>query len=119
MPPMLKSILAMTPVNPKLSFSDPETIAPGVVVNPIHFELNQAKIPFKATYFQVLPGCETPLDCHQEEETWIVLQGMGLLTYEGTSYCMKVQDAFYFSSFKKHQVLNNSDEPLLICSIYW
>lgn len=119
MPPMLKSISAITPVNPKLSFSDQETIAAGIVVNPIYFGPNQAKIPFKATYFQVLPGCETPLDYHQEEETWIVLQGKGLLRYEGTSYCISVQDTFYFASFKKHQVLNSSDEPLLICSIYW
>lgn len=102
-----------------LTFSNPEHIAPGVKVTPIDFKLSQAKPPFHTTYFQVLSQCETPLDSHQEEEVWIVLQGSGILTYEGSCHSISSQNIFYFAPFKKHQVKNSTDELLLICSIYW
>ncbi|WP_454782118.1 cupin domain-containing protein [Legionella sp. WA2022007384] len=104
---------------PGLVFSNPEHIAPGVVVNPIDFAQKKASPPFQTTYFQVLPQCETPVDYHQEEEIWIVLEGGGILTYEGEVHCLKVHDFFYFAAFKKHQIRNSLTIPLLICSIYW
>ncbi|PWY56780.1 cupin domain-containing protein [Legionella qingyii] len=106
-------------VNPRLVFSNPEHIAPGVVVNPIDFAQKKASAPFQTTYFEVMPQCETPLDYHQEQEVWIVLNGSGILTYEGTVHCLKAHDFFYFASLKKHQIHNPMQIPLLICSIYW
>ncbi|KTC86233.1 cupin domain-containing protein [Legionella cincinnatiensis] len=102
-----------------LFFSNFENIAPGVNVHPINFALSQATPPFHTTYFQVLSQCETPLDSHQEEEIWIVLQGCGILNYEGSCHYLSAQDIFYFAAFKKHQVRNPTNELLLICSIYW
>ncbi|CAM2887830.1 Cupin domain [Legionella steigerwaltii] len=105
--------------NPRLVFSSPEHLVPGVVVEPVDFVANQAYPPFQATYFQVLPQCETPLDYHQEQEVWIVLNGSGILTYEGVFYFLNAQDIFFFASFKQHQIRNHTQLPLLICSIYW
>lgn len=110
---MLNSIV------PKLLFSDSENIADGVIVSPILFALKKTNPPFKATYFEVLPGCETPLDQHQVEEFWIVLKGNGTLKYENESYPIFPQDIFYFAPFKKHQVYNDSDNTLIIFSLYW
>lgn len=105
--------------SPKLFFSEEEKIANGVIVQPLNFTLNKAHPPFKAAYFQVFPGCITPLDQHEVEETWIVLKGNGLLTFEENSYLITENDMLYFPSFKKHQVCNTSNEVLLICSLYW
>lgn len=106
-------------MNPKLGFSQGELIAYGVEVHPIQFERNCCSPPFNATYFHVLPGCQTPEDQHSEQETWIVLQGQGILKYEYASYPITQNDIFYFDTFKKHQLINNSDKTLIICSIYW
>ncbi|KTD70884.1 cupin domain-containing protein [Legionella tucsonensis] len=74
--------------------------------------------PFQITYFQVLPNNETSLAYHQEE-IWIVLNGSGVLTYEGTAHRLNAHDIFYFASLKKHQIHNPMQIPLIICSIYW
>ncbi|VEB33361.1 Uncharacterized conserved protein, contains double-stranded beta-helix domain [Legionella sainthelensi] len=100
-------------------FSNSENIAPGVNVHPINFTLSHASPPFHTTYFEVLSQCETPLDSHQENEIWIVLQGCGILNYEGSCHYISAHDIFYFAAFKKHQVKNPGNELLLICSIYW
>ncbi|KTD13616.1 Cupin domain protein [Legionella gratiana] len=102
-----------------LPFSNSENIASGVNVHAINFALAQVNPPFHTTYFQVLSQCETPLDSHQEEEIWIVLQGCGILNYEGSCYHISAHDIFYFAAFKKHQVRNPINDLLLICSIYW
>lgn len=116
MPQLLEPIVL---ANPRLVFSNPEHIASGVEVNPVDFVQKQAYPPFQTTYFQVLPLSETPMDYHQEEEIWIVLNGSGVLTYEETVHRLNMHDIFYFASFKKHQIRNLMHESLLICSIYW
>ncbi|AWN75555.1 cupin domain-containing protein [Legionella anisa] len=105
--------------SPRLVFSNPEHIVSGVVVNPVDFAQKQVAPPFQTTYFHVLPQSETPMDYHQEEEIWIVLNGSGVLIYEENVYRLNAHDIFYFASFKKHQIRNLMHEPLLICSIYW
>ncbi|MCE0721642.1 MULTISPECIES: cupin domain-containing protein [Legionella] len=116
MPQLPESVVC---ANPRLVFSNPEPIASGVVVNPVDFAQKQVHPPVQITYFQVLPQSETPMDDHQEQEIWIVLNGSGILIYEETFYLLNAQDIFYFASFKKHQIRNLMYEPLLICSIYW
>jgi mannose-6-phosphate isomerase-like protein (cupin superfamily) len=107
----------MLPIaNPQLDFTQAEPIANGVLVHPVLFNSPR---PFEATYFQVLPGCETPSDHHPEKECWIVLQGQGILNYEGSLYSLSEKDLFYFDAYKKHQVLNTSEKNLIICSLYW
>ncbi len=102
--------------NPKLSFKKVETVNNDLQIYPIQFN---AKPPFEATFFHLQPGGETPLDCHIENECWLVLQGSGILTYAGTPYPLSEQDMFYFDSYKKHQLFNNSQNILIICSWFW
>jgi mannose-6-phosphate isomerase-like protein (cupin superfamily) len=106
-------------IAPKLPFADPEYIADGVAVHPIDFSSSIIPPPFKASYFQVLPGCCTPLDEHKVEESWIVLKGSGTLIFEDEAYRIHEHDIFFFPPFHKHQVRNDSNEALMICSIYW
>jgi mannose-6-phosphate isomerase-like protein (cupin superfamily) len=103
-------------LSPKLQSVETQIIAKGVEVCPIRFGTSK---PFELTYFHVLPGCETPIDQHEDRESWIVLQGHGQLNYDGLSYPLTEQDIFYFEAFKMHQVINTSDKILIICSIFW
>lgn len=103
-------------LNPKLNFITPESLAAGVTVHPVQLP---KQTPFEATYFQVLPGCQTPIDCHQEQEVWLVLQGKGVLIYQGESTDFSVHDIFYFTQYMTHQVINTGDKTLIICSIFW
>lgn len=106
-------------LRPNLSFAEPEHYGAGFSVKQIDFQANQSNPPFKATYFQVLPGYTTPVDKHKVEECWIVLQGQGTLEFDGQSLPIAEKDILHFPSFKGHSVKNDSLEPLLLCSIYW
>ena len=103
--------------NPRLSFDAPEFFGDGISVK--QMRLPNANTPFKATYFEILPGFETPVDRHKVEECWIVLQGSGILNCDGNKLAISVEDVLHFDSFNGHSVINNGSEPLLICSIYW
>ena len=107
--PMLNAV-------PKLTFANPELIAKGVNVFPI---VSSTNTPFKSTYVEIQPGCSTPKDNHEEEERWVILKGSGRLEYDDKLYLAKPQDIFYFESLKYHTIYNDSDEVLLIHSIYW
>ena len=104
--------------NQKLSFTVPE-FGPGYSVKFIDFKSKGAEPPFKSTYFEVLPGCATPIDQHKVEECWIVLKGEGVLKYDDEEVKLTEQDVVHFAPHRKHQVRNDSSGPLLICSIYW
>ena len=56
---------------PNLSFAEPEYYGCGISVKQIDFEANMTRPPFKATYFEVLPGYATPVDEHKVEECWM------------------------------------------------
>ncbi len=105
--------------SPKLSFLEPEYYGSGISVKTINFEAKGTTPPFKSTYFEVLAGYTTPVDQHKVEECWIVLKGSGVLLCDGQELHLAEQDIVHFSSFKGHSVQNNSNEPLLLCSIYW
>ncbi|MBX9722839.1 MAG: cupin domain-containing protein [Candidatus Obscuribacterales bacterium] len=106
-------------ISPKLGFHDPEFYGAGISVKEIDFEAKGSTPPFKSTYFEVLPGFTTPVDQHKVEECWIVLKGSGILVCDGQEIPLAEQDIVHFASFEGHSVQNNSDQPLLLCSIYW
>ncbi|MDF2867464.1 MAG: hypothetical protein K0S11_934 [Gammaproteobacteria bacterium] len=107
-----------TPVlNPHLALLPAEWIAEQVPVYPVNFEARQK--PFEMTYFEVGPGCESPLDQHAVAECWIILRGHGLLTYAGQSQEVNPEAILYFEPHQPHQIKNLAATPMLICSIYW
>lgn len=103
--------------NPQISFAAPEFYGDGISVKQMQFRT--ASVPFKSTYFEILPGFTTPVDRHQVQECWVVLQGAGVLNHNGNEMPLKKHDVMHFNSQEGHSVTNNSDEPMLICSIYW
>lgn len=109
--------MASTLSNPKLGFAAPEFYGDGISV--AQMLLPNANTPFKSTYFEILPGFETPVDRHQVEECWIVLAGSGILNRDGMRLPIGMHDVLHFNSLEGHSVKNTSETPLLICSIYW
>lgn len=101
-----------------LHFGSDLNLAEGFVVRPISFP-TESPPPFKSTIFVVQPSCSTPLDHHEEAEMWIILNGIGLLEFEGQKSRVEQFDKFFFPSFTHHQIFNNSTIPLEILSIYW
>ena len=108
----------MSQHDPNINFSQREEIANGVIVNTIK-QFEKSDIPFKATVFTIAPGEITPLDQHQVQECWIIMDGVGQLTHQGQHHEAKHKDIFYFQSYEPHQIKNTGSTTLTICSIYW
>jgi mannose-6-phosphate isomerase-like protein (cupin superfamily) len=104
---------------PKLVFPDLEFLMPGISMRTIGFNEFNLSPPFTLIYFEIQPQHATPLDQHEEKECWIVLKGGGILHYEMDHTRICAQDMLFFAPFKKHQVVNDSNELLGIVSIYW
>lgn len=117
MPPTSTPTYNNPTTSPKLSFAPPEYYGDGISV--AQLLLPNANTPFKSTYFEILPGFETPVDSHKVEECWIVLSGHGILNRDGMQMPIAPHDVLHFNSFEEHSVNNYSEYPLLICSIYW
>jgi quercetin dioxygenase-like cupin family protein len=105
--------------SPKLSFLPPEEF-PGMNV----FEIDLTKsgepiAPFKASRFTVEPNCSSPIDSHEVHEIWMVAEGEGELLYDAQSIRVRVADVFYFEPHKSHQIINDGNLPISICSIWW
>jgi mannose-6-phosphate isomerase-like protein (cupin superfamily) len=102
-----------------LRFGADLDLAEGVVVRPINFPSEPPPPPFKSTIFVVRPDCSTPLDHHEEAEMWVILNGEGLLKYEGVQSRVAQFDKIFFPSLTYHQIFNDSAVSLEILSIYW
>jgi mannose-6-phosphate isomerase-like protein (cupin superfamily) len=105
--------------NPLLQLSMPEQIAAGISMQTVEFNECPINLPFTATCFQVLPGYTTPLDQHEVAECWLIMQGSGVLEYAGKKFNVAKQDMLYFTPHQSHQITNDSNETLVIYSIYW
>lgn len=106
--------------SPRLILNEPESLDIGVMLRKINLMPYQNKLPpFQATVFEVAPGHCSPVDQHAVKECWIILKGYGELHYSEKIYKASSQDIFYFEPHHKHQIFNDGDELLVICSIYW
>lgn len=106
--------------SPRLTLTEPELLDTGVMLRKIKLITHQnTSPPFQATVFEVAPACCSPVDQHAVKECWIILKGHGELHYANKKYRASSQDIFYFEPHHTHQIYNDSDELLVICSIYW
>lgn len=80
---------------------------------------NSSRIPFNAAYFSVSENSQTKIDQHEERELWVVINGIGELTYNRSKYTIKSGDIIFFESQQQHQLRNIGCESLGIYSIYW
>jgi len=83
------------------------------------FPMSQRQVPFGLIIFHVDPGARTQAHAHPVHEYWIVIEGSGLLVYDGNDYDISAGDLLYFEPQKSHQVINHSTQLLKIISIDW
>ena len=94
----------------------PVTVSEGVMLQAINLATD---VPFEVSCVEVLPGCATPVDQHEVRECWIIAQGSGLLDYAGKKTRVQKRDVLYFQPWQQHQISNDTDETLVIYSLYW
>lgn len=103
--------------NPISTRMTEEQFNDGIRVHELSFDAITA--PFVTLRICVQPGFSTPLDHHEVEECWIIAQGTGMLQYDGSYTRINKFNVIQFHSNKPHQVVNDSDEPLIIYSLSW
>lgn len=64
-------------------------------------------------------GKATLPHCHDEQETFIFVNGEGLMSIDGKEFPVRKGDAVYLEPFSPHTVLNTGDIPLEILCVWW
>ena len=104
----------------KFDYSKTQNHAVGIVDVARWEQYSQANdFPFKAMWYCIPPGGNSPLDQHPEIELSLVMRGEATVESGGTRTVVKQGSAFLMSTTEPHIVHNTSDEPLLIFSAYW
>ena len=105
--------------SPKVTFSPIKMVYETISVQEPDFTHRLNKPPFEIIYFQLEPGDSTPKDRHVDVEIWIILSGLGKLIYDEQEVLLSPHDIVHFTPNRYHQVFNDSQVPLLICSLSW
>jgi quercetin dioxygenase-like cupin family protein len=105
---------------PELSFLSNKCLAPGLKVSEIDLASSvYPSPPFQASRFTVDPDCSSPAEKHEVHEMWFISEGKGKLFYDKQEMQIKQNDFFYFEPNKTHQVMNDSNEMMVIFSLWW
>lgn len=75
--------------------------------------------PFTVARFVVPAGISSSPDKHEVREMWVVVRGAGRLVLDGEERPLSTGDVVYFESERTHQLVNDSDQPVELVSIWW
>lgn len=75
--------------------------------------------PFGSAWATLNPGDQTTPQCHDEEETFLVISGEALVNTDGREFTVRKGDTVYFEPFATHTVINNGNEPFEMLCIWW
>ncbi|MDA2383265.1 cupin domain-containing protein [Bacillus cereus] len=75
--------------------------------------------PFGSAWAIVEPGEQTNPHHHDEEETFIVLSGKGIINVDGQEKIVGKGDIIYFEPFSTHTIKNIGDTSLEFLCIWW
>jgi len=104
---------------PNVSFLPVKLAYETIRVHEADFRNSQHTPPFDVIYFQLAAGDSTPKDRHDDVEIWIVLSGNGRLIYDDQESLLRTHDIVHFAPNRFHQVFNEGQDALLICSLSW
>ncbi|MBB4961725.1 cupin domain-containing protein [Micromonospora polyrhachis] len=80
----------------------------------------EAPAPFEVARWSVAPGTSNDLDVHRSREVWIVVSGVGILTWaDDQATVVRPGEVVAFESRVPHQVRNDGPETLHAVSVYW
>lgn len=76
-------------------------------------------VPFKASYWSVVPGCYSPLERHAVHEIWFVAGGEGELMFNSRKLRVRPGQAIYVVPNTAHQVRSCGSDDLRVFSVWW
>ncbi|MFG6150641.1 cupin domain-containing protein [Halobacillus sp. B23F22_1] len=77
------------------------------------------KSPFGSGLLVVNPNESTSPHSHDEEETFVILEGEGVVSIDNHSENVSKGDAIYFEPYSVHSIKNIGAEPLKFIAIWW
>jgi methionyl-tRNA synthetase len=101
---------------------DPEKFSQafGILCQYVYPWQDVVKPPFGSMWCIVGPGQTATSHNHHEGETFIIMEGSGVLTVDGTSAEVTVGDIIYLPPLSMHALRNTSQESTLrFLSVYW
>ena len=101
---------------------DPSTFQPsyGVTSAKIFPSPESGATPFNAYWVFIEPGGASQIHRHHEGETFIIVQGSGMMTVGDETAPVEVGDVIFMKPLVDHTLANTSDtEQLLVLDVYW
>lgn len=77
------------------------------------------KSPFGSGIIIVQPGETTEPHNHDEEESFIILEGEGVINVDGETEKVYQEDVIYFEPFSVHSLHNTGGKPLKFLAVWW
>lgn len=112
--------MTVTAWAPAGRFEEPEQMGDGIVLENVDMEsLGEGFAPFKMSRFSVPPGCGTGNDQHAARELWIIREGEGVLSYDGTEFEVRKGGIYLFEENRPHSIQNSGTQVLHIFSLWW
>lgn len=104
----------------RLSFMDSVSSRPGVALDQARFDaVGPGRIPFAGGRFVVAPGATSRPDTHDVSEVWMLAQGSGVLSYDGSEHCVSAGDYVFFEPRKTHFIHNTGTVDIVIHTVWW
>jgi mannose-6-phosphate isomerase-like protein (cupin superfamily) len=104
----------------KLTFKTPTSSRPGVVLEEAEFAIvGEGRVPFAGGRFVVAPNATSRPDTHDVTECWMIAKGRGIINYDGVDYPVAAGDYVLFEPRKTHFLHNNSEEAVVIHTVWW
>ncbi|UED87530.1 cupin domain-containing protein [Streptomyces profundus] len=104
----------------RFPFLPPESSRPGVQISEADFSaFGAGRVPFSGGRFTLEPGATSRPDTHQVSECWMIAQGSGTVTYDGTEHAVSTGDYLFFEPQKTHFAHNDGSEVLAIHTVWW
>jgi mannose-6-phosphate isomerase-like protein (cupin superfamily) len=82
-------------------------------------DLPSGALPFEISRWEVGPGQQNDLEAHASVEVWLIAQGEGIVTLDGTETRVGSGDAVVVPPQVWHQLFNDGAERVRAVSIYW
>lgn len=73
---------------------------------------------FVQGYVVIYPGGCIPVNSHQEEETFTILSGQGIMILDGKEYPAKELDLFFVRPNMTHTIINTGTEDMKVMFVY-
>ena len=77
-----------------------------------------AGLHFAQGYVVIYPGGGVPLNSHDEEESFTILSGRGVMTLDGKDYPARPLDVFFVRPNTPHHIVNTGDTDMEVMFVY-